>query len=725
MIDKDRLRLIALLNALEEGVLSAEGQREVVDALESSDEAQVLYIHYQGLVTSLAEYAREQSFISDTQGSEADCLQDDGLISLLALAEMEGSAAAQVVDIDKMDDAEQHQGDIRPPKSGSWAGVSIREFLSISGYLLRSPLVLKPAAAAALAAILVLAVVLLAPFTGSDKPLDPSPRPIAVMPVATLTAVEDAQWATLSGSFAPRVGDPLLAGDKLILATGYAELTTAQGAIAILEAPCVVELIDNDNALKLVSGKLVGVVETDKAKGFLVQTPNMDVIDRGTRFGIDASLSSSTEVHVFEGRVEVARPAAEGQSNTADRFLVLHQGEAVIAESVAGGFSAIQADSDRFTDIMPRTIPLRNTGFGLAAGQTDSRWQVVAIDGQPIGSPIPMVTSNHERYIEYLPSDPTHVQWVAWDVDQPVEVRTVYTLQTRLELPNDIDLATARIKLGYVADNHLMSLRVNGHAVSVPSAARDIDQVNNEDFTEEFNLVIKDALVNGPNTFEFDVISTGDQVGIRLQWGLHVGTDRKDTETWHSAVWTNPPQISGDIRYVRSMPLSLLEGESEHHGIQLYLERSAIRLADDIAVTLTQPGQYETFEGVADRVAAGVRFDSYFLHLDPPGVEQRDGAFRATLQFDRPILGVIASSDHLALSHETLGMPGVIYEEDDPHTDPVVKKTNGLERSNFIPNMIDKVVLSEDRKTLELELYSGIATDQLRVLVQSERVERN
>ncbi|MFK7790973.1 MAG: FecR domain-containing protein, partial [Phycisphaeraceae bacterium] len=132
----------------------------------------------------------------------------------------------------------------------------------------------------------------------------------SVASVATLTATYNATWAPTGRASSPShtlsPGSKLHAGDRLTLSAGFAEITTVEGAIAILQAPATIELLDNNNALRLHTGKLVGICETPSSKGFLVRTPHMDVIDLGTRFGVDATQATASKVHVFEGEIQVS-----------------------------------------------------------------------------------------------------------------------------------------------------------------------------------------------------------------------------------------------------------------------------------------------------------------------------------------------------------------------------------------------------------------------------------
>jgi hypothetical protein len=140
----------------------------------------------------------------------------------------------------------------------------------------------------------------------------PVPDPIVPTLVATLTDTHDARWA--EGLI--MTGSQLRAGQRLTLTAGFAEITTHRGAIAIIEAPATIELIDHNNAIRLSSGKLVGICETPSSKGFLVRTPRLDITDLGTRFGVDATKAQQTDVHVFDGLVEVRSGASVNEEGT-------------------------------------------------------------------------------------------------------------------------------------------------------------------------------------------------------------------------------------------------------------------------------------------------------------------------------------------------------------------------------------------------------------------------
>lgn len=87
------------------------------------------------------------------------------------------------------------------------------------------------------------------------------------------------------------------------LVSGSVELTFPQGASVILEAPAVFRVVSEDR-LALDVGSC-SVHAPPGAEGFRVDTPNSQVVDRGTRFFVHVSESSETEVQVVEGAADI------------------------------------------------------------------------------------------------------------------------------------------------------------------------------------------------------------------------------------------------------------------------------------------------------------------------------------------------------------------------------------------------------------------------------------
>ena len=282
-----------------------------------------------------------------------------------------------------------------------------RELLAAGSYVLRHSLSPKVIAVLATAAAVLLGVVLAIVFlTGGpddeqpiadapETPEQPGPadEPIVVQPVvATLTAEYGAAWDR-------RPGGVLYAGERLTLIRGFAEVTTRRGAVALLEAPCTIEMI-HDNAIRLERGRLVGIVESEQAKGFFVRTPQMDVVDLGTRFGVEADpRGNRSVVYVFDGLVEASPLYTDGGQDKpvrleADQGLVARAGRdlrmaeidptrfvsdpAVLPYLIETGETARFLGLDRPGSLMPGALEssrwmhvvLEQTGVNVAEGLT-------------------------------------------------------------------------------------------------------------------------------------------------------------------------------------------------------------------------------------------------------------------------------------------------------------------------------------------------------------------
>ncbi|MEM9345812.1 MAG: LamG-like jellyroll fold domain-containing protein [Planctomycetota bacterium] len=198
-------------------------------------------------------------------------------------------------------------------------GAAMSDLSWAVGKLARKLLASKPAYSAYAAAAVLLCVVFFMHWGGEDAepiaelpPVNTAPgveTPSPFMPpVATLAAERDAVWHR-------RPGEDLYAGQRFTLNQGFAEVVTTRGAIALIEAPATIEFLDNPNAIYLHSGKLVGICETQSSKGFVVRTPQMDMVDLGTEFGVTVR-RDRVETVVFDGEVEVYPTKPPGASGS-------------------------------------------------------------------------------------------------------------------------------------------------------------------------------------------------------------------------------------------------------------------------------------------------------------------------------------------------------------------------------------------------------------------------
>ena len=173
------------------------------------------------------------------------------------------------------------------------------------------------------------------------------------------------------------------------------------------------------------------------------------------------------------------------------------------------------------------------------------------------------------------------------------------------------------------------------------------------------------------------------------------------------------PDVDG-IRYEPSIPSDLRPGAYENTAILMFPEQTGVVLQHPVAVNITRPGMHtnQALQRALPMDAATV--DSYLIHLDPPSSEQGGRLKKATLRFDRPILGVITSADAMAQTHTQLGLADVQYAT---MTTDGLAKFSGLDKSAGNP---ETVHLRTDRRTLTLKISTGGGIDQFRVLVASE-----
>lgn len=196
-----------------------------------------------------------------------------------------------------------------------------------------SPLVRQFAVAAAVLLVATVAFVVVRLMSTKPAPIawpatQPASQPAEAITasVAVLTRSVDARWQSDRESTAPRVGTVLEPG-WLRLDDGLVQIEFFNGAQVVLEGPAEVQLVSASEAF-VRSGKLRAEVPP-QARGFLVRTPQINVVDRGTSFGVDVSPAAAA-VHVFRGLVELhekdaavskspPRDLTEGQAAAIDR----------------------------------------------------------------------------------------------------------------------------------------------------------------------------------------------------------------------------------------------------------------------------------------------------------------------------------------------------------------------------------------------------------------------
>jgi len=150
--------------------------------------------------------------------------------------------------------------------------------------------------------------------TRSDTPAERTDEAVAVLLQTHKAEWEETGMPTRPGS--------LLPPGRLVLKSGHAHLEFYNGATVILEGPAEFRLISRTEAF-CARGKLRATVPP-QAHGFAIGSPSLNLIDRGTEFGLEVGGRKSA-VHVFQGQVDVYEP---GGAKT-DALKVLTTGQAV------------------------------------------------------------------------------------------------------------------------------------------------------------------------------------------------------------------------------------------------------------------------------------------------------------------------------------------------------------------------------------------------------------
>jgi hypothetical protein len=196
--------------------------------------------------------------------------------------------------------------------------------------------------------------------------------------VAVLSRTVNVEWATPGDMH--RQGEALDPG-WLRLKAGVLQVEFFNGARVVLEGPAELQVVSRKEAV-CSSGKL-SAEAPPSAHGFCIRTPQMNLVDLGTAFGVAVS-GSGAEVHVFKGEVEWWEKSAAKQS--------LKEGEA--ASVTSGGairhFAANNSTFVRATDLDRLAVAdqrLRYENWRKASAQLNADPSlVVHFDFEGVGS---------------------------------------------------------------------------------------------------------------------------------------------------------------------------------------------------------------------------------------------------------------------------------------------------------------------------------------------------
>ncbi len=335
----------------------------------------------------------------------------------------------------------------------------------------------------------------------------PSPTPPARPPAPAVVTATAGVVVDGPDLVAPQTA--LVAGRSVRLARGVAELTFADGAIVLVRAPADVQVVGADG-LVVNSGAIYAHV-SPAAHGFRVTAPGLDVVDRGTNFGVrTGTQGAATEVHVFEGRVDATGIDSRGRP-TAGPVKVTTGNAVSHAAGAAGGTPVpvpfAPVGFDRTMAEVRLTVATHGTGAGLGGGAADPNWKIVSMPGLAAGQSRPALVLTNPRP-DYAGVGPDAC-WVAPTARLLNASPGKYVYRTTLDLTG-YNAGSASVKAVMTADDGILDVRVNGTSIALPPAT--VNQAT-------WRSVAQTALVGapwraGPN--QLDVVVYNGTTGTRL-----------------------------------------------------------------------------------------------------------------------------------------------------------------------------------------------------------------
>lgn len=247
--------------------------------------------------------------------------------------------------------------------------------------------------------------------------------------VAMLNRVVDAQWDQDDST--RQLGSPLEPG-LLRLESGLAQIVFYSGARVVIEGPTEFEILSAGKAFCR-NGRLTAEIP-EQAIGFQIGTPQMNVTDLGTLFGLEVG-EQGTELHVFKGSVKF-------HSESESIHHVLREGFAATVESAT----------------TPRLLTANRAGFVSLFGLLEKSAAAETL-----------------RYVEWrqesnrLQLDPSLLVYLDFEKDSSSDWRLINAANNRSTVP-DASIVGCQWTSGRWPDKHALEFQsVNDRVrLSVP-----------------------------------------------------------------------------------------------------------------------------------------------------------------------------------------------------------------------------------------------------------------
>ena len=170
-------------------------------------------------------------------------------------------------------------------------------------------------------------------------------------------------------------------------------------------------------------------------------------------------------------------------------------------------------------------------------------------------------------------------------------------------------------------------------------------------------------------------------------------------------------------------PSTIAVGHLENNDAMLvFAERTNFALPSAVTVDFTEANTYASPSDLdPTTIAAGTVVNSYYVHVDQTDTVSRQG-LTATITFPEPIIGVILTDARLNASRSVLGVSTTTYPGAPVNSAHGYELTGACPSSPRVANDQDCATLSNDRRTLTLDVTVYNITDDVRVLTQPELI---
>lgn len=205
-------------------------------------------------------------------------------------------------------------------------------------------------------------------------------------PRAEVATIAEQHWTSVEGPTPSLVTSAVLRPETVRVRQGEARIRFHSGAEVLLAGPTVLGVQGEDRGT-LFAGQLAARI-AGRELPFIVETPSVRIVDRGTEFGVAVNEQGETEVHVLDGEVEV-----QTRVRLPRHYWSFDDAEGVVdhawppleaslrggAQRVAGlvGSGAVQVDNERGSGVY--CAPQEHASFVVSSGITVealvvSRW---------------------------------------------------------------------------------------------------------------------------------------------------------------------------------------------------------------------------------------------------------------------------------------------------------------------------------------------------------------